>query len=203
MKKFNCLYKKPVSRRERGAKAKRCAALAATVFVLFWSFCAATGCAALRGADLLGYCDGELSASVRLTYNGAMSEFRYTEAVNELGSVSALAFTAPEELVGFSLRSEIGRTVVICEGLEAEAPEALALIPMLMKSVFSLDSASVRSITSEQTDGMTFTAVGVDGLKVLLGEEGTPVMIEGVFRGAPFTAHIGEFSGESDGELLK
>ena len=167
--------------------------LAATVLVFSVLVCSLIGCSPSAGEELFFYREADLRAEIALNCNGTDSRFLY----ERIGSVGSVSFVFPEELDGFVIKLAPDGAAIIYDGLTAEAPDALALIPALTGEIFSISPDSVTSVETVESDGNSekkLTKIYASGVSVTVDGDGVPVSAEGVLFGVNFRASISEFA---------
>ena len=172
------------------ARFRRFATLFSAVAFLVCSF---FGCSRGTAEELFFYRKADIRADVSLICNGAESRFSY----ERIGDVSRAEFTYPQELEGFVLELTSEAAFVSCDGLRAEAPDTLALIPRLAYEIFSLSPEAVTLVETVDnvSDPQTaLTKISVSEVSVTVDGNGIPVGAEGVLFGVSFRADIAEFS---------
>ena len=166
---------------------------AAVILAVSLVACSFFGCSRNAVAELFFYREADLRANITFECNGVESRFYY----ERIGGVGTVTFTYPQELEGFMLRLSSDEAFIIYDGLEAEAPSSLALIPGIMGEIFSLSPDSVTLVeTVESSDGTktALTKISASGVSVTVDSDGIPVCAEGVLFGVSFRAEIAELS---------
>ena len=167
----------------------RCFAAVALAFSIL--VCSVLGCSPSASEELFFYRDEDLRAEISLSCNGTDSRFLY----ERIGGVGSVSFVSPEELDGFVIKLAPDGAVIIYDGLEAEAPDALVLIPALVGEMFSVSPDSVTLVETVESDsGEQLTKIYASGLSVTVDGDGIPVRAEGVLFGVSFRASISEFA---------
>lgn len=166
------------------------------VFSVLWVFtvCSGISCSPkTESEELFYYRTEEVTAKITLECNGTVSQFLYSGK----GGDCIVEFTAPEELLGYSVQlTESGGRVSI-DGLTAEAPDALCTVPKIMSAVFTLSPETVTEISTAphpENDGETVTEIIADGITVTLDSNGRPILADGSLFGVSFTAKIAELT---------
>lgn len=168
----------------------------AVFFSVLWGFTASfcTSCTPkLQADELFHYRDRPVTARVNAECNGVTSEFRY----DGTGIDCRIEFTAPRELVGYSIELTENSGRITVDGMTAEAPDPLCTVPKIMRAVFTLSPESVSEIETAphpKTTEETVTRVTADGVTVTLDKNGLPISAEGVLFGVKFNAEITEFT---------
>lgn len=168
----------------------RCFAAVVLTFSILVS--SVLGCSPSASEELFFYRDEDLRAEISLSCNGTDSRFLY----ERIGGVGSVSFVSPEELEGFVIKLAPDGAVIIYDGLEAEAPDALALIPALAGEIFSISPDSVTSVETVESDSSEkkLTKIYASGLSVTVDGDGIPVCAEGVLFGVNFRASISDFA---------
>ena len=171
----------------------------AALFSVLWFFTVCNGIISSLGCvnksqseELFFYRTETVEAEITMECNGVRSRFTYCGNAEEC----RIDFLEPSELYGFSLEIAEGRGQVSVDGLTAEAPEALCIIPNIMRKIFTLSPESVTAIETapHPENGVeTVTKITADGITVTLNKNGLPIRAEGVLFDTPFTTEISAF----------
>ena len=145
-------------------------------------------CGEKTDGDPFSIFSGDFTARILMACEGNQSEYVYRSADK------TISFLSPSELTGYVMRSENGE-VSLCYGdVSVVLSEYESRLMLVNETVFGMSPESISSISAEQSEAGTVTAVRTLECSYRFASDGKPVSVSGSIDGIAFEMVFSEFS---------
>ena len=155
-----------------------------TVLVLILSL---VSCNVNNAGDPFLQFKGEFSVTVNAVCEGNCSVFVYSSADK------SIAFISPAELKGYVMRNDNGKAILCYGGIEVPLSAYSSHLLTVCEEVFSADVDEITSISAEETDSGTVTAVNTQSRTYRFLDDGTPLSASGTAAECTFEMKFSDF----------